>query len=266
MKEWDADFHLRSPLFAPLSPAWQRLACRNWPELADYDRMLAATALTNKSGIPIKFVAQQQKTSQKDYELRTYHSGEILTRGDNWHDFFNALVWFTYPLSKREINCRHVIPATAGGRSAWQNALTHFDESGLIVASSCETLTAYIENFEWKKLFRENCEKTAQQMEFFIFGHGLYEKALAPYIGMTGHALLLRVEPSFFAKTIEEKNALIDEIVAQRLQEISSPAELSPVPLLGYPGWHNENSEEAFYDNRNYFRGKNSCAAQPAQS
>jgi hypothetical protein len=35
-----------------------------------------------------------------------------------------------------------------------------------------------------------------------------------------------------------------------------SSAQLTPVPVLGYPGWIGENQYEAYYDNKQYFRDR----------
>jgi len=35
---------------------------------------------------------------------------------------------------------------------------------------------------------------------------------------------------------------------------IQSPQDLSPFPLLGLPGWHPDNEQENFYENKDYFR------------
>jgi hypothetical protein len=31
-------------------------------------------------------------------------------------------------------------------------------------------------------------------------------------------------------------------------------ADLTPIPILGYPGWSIDNGNSAFYDNQQYFR------------
>ena len=94
-------------------------------------------------------------------------------------------------------------------------------------------------------------------MGFYLFGHGLYEKALQPYIGMTGQGLLLTVEQEFFTWTLMRRLVYLDKKVAAYLnapEHCRSTRELSPVPLLGVPGWARENAEESYYDNTAYFR------------
>jgi hypothetical protein len=94
-------------------------------------------------------------------------------------------------------------------------------------------------------------------MGFFIFGHGLYEKALQPYVGMTGQGLLVPVEQAFFAWPQEQQLAHLDGLLADYLNEpqhCRNTRELCPVPLLGVPGWAADNEAAAYYDNSDYFR------------
>ena len=90
-----------------------------------------------------------------------------------------------------------------------------------------------------------------------IFGHGLYEKALQPYIGMTGQGVVLAVEQDFFIWALPQQLAHLDTLLADRLalpEYGKSTRELSPVPLLGVPGWTADNEREAYYENTRYFR------------
>jgi hypothetical protein len=94
-------------------------------------------------------------------------------------------------------------------------------------------------------------------MGFYLFGHGLYEKALNPYLGMTGQGLLLAVAPEFFSWSQAAQLAHLDERVAEYLADqdhCRTTRELSPVPLLGIPGWCTDNQSESYYDNTDYFR------------
>jgi len=74
---------------------------------------------------------------------------------------------------------------------------TLFDESGVIVAYSNSQLAKLLCDFKWKELFWLCREEVNAQMGFYLFGHGLYEKAMQPYVGMTGQGLLMPVEMEF---------------------------------------------------------------------
>ena len=92
---------------------------------------------------------------------------------------------------------------------------------------------------------------------FFVFGHALYEKALNPYIGMTGKGVFFKVEEGFLQKALTEQLQIIDQWLVDFLsRKLAATRDLSPIPVLGYPGWTDENTVEDFYDNRQYFRPK----------
>jgi len=74
---------------------------------------------------------------------------------------------------------------------------------------------------------------------------------------MTGQGLLLAVEPAFFAWPLSRRLEHLDSLLADYLaepQHCRSTRDLSPVPLLGVPGWAAENDNAAYYDNTAYFR------------
>jgi hypothetical protein len=66
-------------------------------------------------------------------------NGEVETRPDNWHDFFNALVWLSFPQTKncrQRQSCRSAMSRSGEARGTIRDALTHFDECGIVVLSS----------------------------------------------------------------------------------------------------------------------------------
>ncbi len=176
--------------------------------MQDCNALLAAhrPPITVRSGLPLRFVAQQsgKPPFEAQYEPRCYLSGEVQMRAQDWHDLFNALVWLTFPKTKAVLNARHyhaLMEERASGntgRGAVRDVNTLLDESGVIVAYADNELAGLLRNFEWKELFWQRREQVRTGMGFYLFGHGLYEKALQPYVGMTGQGLLLKVEQAFF--------------------------------------------------------------------
>lgn len=217
--------------------------------------------ILNVAGNAISFTAQNLEPSAHGYEAQIFSSGAVPTRPDSIHDLFNALVWISFPLSKAAINARHIASrhnrAQSNNRGPSQDALTLFDESGVIVVSDRPDFLKLIEHFKWKELFWRQRELVTRHMRFFLFGHGLMEQMLTPYIGLTGKALLLNVESAWLRGNIHR---LLQHIDARSRTQIASPAcfvrgrDLLPLPLLGIPGWSQENERESFYDNVNYFR------------
>lgn len=258
---------LQSSIFAPLHPVISCLKSDGFPALDELNVLLAAQPIAVQSGRELRFVGQAvgRLAFEQQYEPRCYLTGEVQTRTDNWHDLLNALVWLTFPKAKAAINARHYAALTnlttahetSSQRGAVRDTNTLLDESGVIVVYADAELAGLLRNFSWRELFWQRREKVKSRMGFYVFGHGLYEKALHPYVGMTGQGLLLAVEPAFFSWPLAEKLAHLDMLLADYLADPAhcrSTRELSPVPLLGVPGWSADNDCEAYYDNTDYFR------------
>lgn len=269
--EWNREALLQSPLFAPLHPILSELEGNAFPTLQDCNALLASrrTPVAVQSGMPLRFVAQERGKLpfEAQYEPRCYLKGEVPTRADNWHDLLNALVWLTFPKAKAAINARHYDAlteeraideaATRSERGAVRDVNTLLDESGVIVVYADDGLAGLLSNFKWKELFWQRRKQVQSSMGFFLFGHGLYEKVLNPYVGMTGQGLLLTVEQEFFAWPPMQQLAHLDDLLADYLASpgnCRSTRDLAPVPLLGVPGWSAENEDAAYYDNTAYFR------------
>lgn len=263
---WVPEQLLQSPLFASLHPALQHFVGKPFPDLAAWNLLLDRhyPGIRVHSGHPLRFVAQGQGrlAFESQYEPRCYLNGEVQTREHNWHDLFNALVWLIFPKAKAAINTRHyqALKSAHDGhsqRGKVRDMATLLDESGVIVVSADKSLSNLLQGFQWKELFWQRRQQVNEAMGFYVFGHGLYEKMLQPYIGMTGQGLLLDVEQEFFSWPLVEQLAHVDHRVAEYLANpahCSSTRELQPVPLLGVPGWSAENEQESYYDNTNYFR------------
>ena len=265
--EWNKEALLRMPCFTPLHPIIASLETDCFPSLQDCNALLAAhrPTIAVHSGLPLRLVRQQygRLPFEAQYEPRCYLKGEVPTRENNWHDLLNALVWLTFPKSKAAINARHFQALTGeddtkrSQRGVVRDTSTLLDESGVIVPCAEEGLAELMRSFRWKELFWERRAQVQGCMGFYLFGHGLYEKAMRPYIGMTGQGLLLPVEQAFFTWSQARQLAHLDELLAEYLsapENCRSTRELTPVPLLGVPGWTEENECAAYYENASYFR------------
>jgi len=263
---WDRQFLHRLPLFEPLREHGARFATADWPTLNELQAAFDARGVVSGAGVPLRVVAQdasRARTFDDRYEARLFLKGELQVRERNWHDVFNALAWLAFPRAKAAVNARHYQAllaqqaALAANRGATQDALTLFDEGGVIVACSEPDLLPMLRAFEWKRLFWRERERVINHMRWLLFGHAIYEKALTPFVGITGRAVLLTVDGGFFTLNLREQMALLDTRVAALIAHGSlfkTTRELAPVPILGVPGWWPENREEVFYDNTGYFR------------
>jgi hypothetical protein len=265
--DWDREALLLSPLFAPLHPILSEIGVEGFPALEDCNALLATrhSPITVQSGMPLRFVPQQRGRLpfEAQYEPRCYLKGEVQMRESDRHDLFNALVWLTFPKTKSALNARHyhaLITEKAMGknrRGAVRDVNTLLDESGVIVVYSDEGLAGLLRDFRWKELFWQSREQVRERLGFYLFGHGLYEKALHPYEGMTGQGFLVRVQQVFFSWPYAQQLKHLDSLSADYLaspEHCRTTRELSPVPLLGVPGWTAENDSATYYDNTAYFR------------
>jgi hypothetical protein len=199
---------------------------------------------------PLIFIAQDDSLPfpEMNYEERIFNHGLIATRPHNWHDFFNAMVWKTFPQTKSAINALHqqgILQQSGPMRSRRRDLLTLFDESGVIIIAK-KPILELIKNHQWHALFVENKALWLNgSIQIKTFGHALFEKYRSPYIGLTAQALL-------FDENIVELDGFLSHQLSQN-HLLNSKAELSPLPLLGIPQWH-ENQDDAFYANTQYFR------------
>lgn len=270
MVPWRPDFYKQSPLFNPLCPLVERFAAHtDWPSLDDLQQLLdeREEPLRTRHGALLKVVPQEGKPDHfaQHYAPRIYLNGEIQTRTRNWHDFFQLLSWFLFPRTKAVINAIHIPLAKArlekgvdiGRRTPVENMLSLFDEGGAVLVADDPSLLELVREFKWKALFWQRRDELNEKFDCVVFGHAMYEKALAPYLGMTANTILLQGDREYFEGDRETRLAWIDEKLAAIFESGESyqqPRDLQPFPILGMPGWDPANNEEGYYDNTDYFR------------
>jgi len=261
---WNIDWLTRSEMFAPLRPVAAGLPAIGWPDL-DLLNALAedhGRRVVNAQGVRVCFVAQapKPKSFEAAFEPRAYLKGEVQVRAFDWHDLFNALVWMTFPTTKAVINARHYESMAASGRGnrpPQRDALTLFDEDGVVVVSTDAKLLDLARGFRWKELFWRRRDEVEARMRFCVFGHAFFSKARQPFVGLTGKAVLLEVPGTFLELARAAQIAELDRLLAMHIwgrERFRHGRELSPLPVLGVPGWWSGNEREEFYDDTAYFR------------
>jgi len=243
-----------SPLFAPLQKWLAQLPPQ--PDSGAIAALAERHAIHTENGRQIRFVPPQ--ADGLAYECRIWESGEVETRPDNWHDFFNALVWLTFPRTKIAISASHVRAMTPEGeaRGTRRDALTHFDECGIVVLSSSPKLLELLRGFQWRTLFVEQRAEVRRAMRFIVFGHATYESLLKPFRGLTAKAVLYEVSEDWLAQPYGEQIAAVDALLAADLGSgrFQRPRDFQPLPLLGIPGVVAESEDPAYYDDAWQFR------------
>jgi hypothetical protein len=273
---WEPQFFEQSSLFnsvREVSRPFSQLP--QWPTLAQFASEFKKRKIQSYANQPVHPVAQAgaPETFEDHYESRIYLKGELQTRLENWHDFFNALCWLQFPNIKSALNALHFEASKTRklgtNRSPLENALTLFDECGAVIVADEDALLERVRQHEWKalfyetahwdkNLFRNNKASSGQHIRCYVVGHAMYEKALTPYLGMTAHSVLLNRGSDFFQQPYAGQLAEIDRLVADCWinRKIQQPKDLQPFPLLGVPGWWRQAQDEAFYANEEYFRSK----------
>lgn len=219
-----------------------------WLEAAN--RLARSRSLNNAFDQPVRFVADDSSPlgDWPAYETRIARSGEIPTRlqaEGAWHDYFNALAWLAFPLAKAAINRRQseaIDESGIGGRRGpLRDALTLFDESGVLFSTDDTGIAAALAAGDWQELFVRRREAFQGSITVQVFGHALLQKLRSPYKSICGHALVLaRADDDCLAQ------ALLSPAFGKPL--------LCPLPLLGVPDWWPANASAGFYNDEQVFR------------
>lgn len=221
----------------------------------------------NYLGLPLSFVAQAELPAATAYEAFIGSSGKVPTR-DNLHDFLNALIWLSFPAIKARLNALQAAELAKAGtlsssskpRGAARDAATIFDENAalLVVRDNAEgqALVAALRNHQWADAFIAQRQRFGADAQVWLFGHALLEKLVHPYKAITAHTLVLFAPASYFALDPDARRGWIDQQVAADLaQHGSLVGRLTPLPVLGVPGWC-PGQDDTFYADSAVFRPK----------
>ncbi|MCM8596562.1 DUF3025 domain-containing protein [Accumulibacter sp.] len=243
-----------SGLFEPIRPLLKEIGPQ--PDELILNALSSARGIGTGSGQPVRF--RPPRPDGLEYEQRIWLHGEVATRPGNPHDLFNALVWLTFPLTKAALNARHVraVPGRNAARGRERDAMTHFDECGVIVVSAERGLLELMRSFQWKSLFWERRDDLRRQLRCFVVGHALYEQLQRPFRGLTGKAILYGEEEAWLERPLAAQVAAVDRRLADQLAAGAhgDPRHFQPLPLLGLPGVTPESESPAYYDDPWQFR------------
>ena len=232
------------------------------PSVVDsFCQQAAALALVNHAGQPLRFVPQAALPEGTAYEEFIGATGQVPTR-DNLHDFFNGLVWLTFPAIKRQLNALQAAQIAREGvgksRGPARDAATIYDENAalLVVRDSAEgaALVDALRQHRWREAFVDRAAQFGSDAQVWLFGHALMEKLVAPYKAITAHTRVVLAGDDYFALDDGARRAWIDSTESQRLAaEGLSNAGFTPLPVLGIPGWWPQQDDD-FYNDATVFR------------
>lgn len=226
------------------------------------------------AGQPLSFTNQSDLPHGVAYEQFIGDTGKIPTR-DNLHDWFGACIWSAFPKSKAMLNHhhrQHLDDTQHGnGRNRVRDAITVFDENGVILAVSKDAIGRQIAEhlcqFDWVNSlvvprqfwYRPDADGQGDtHAQAVIFGHALLEQLIYPRKNLCGHTLVVPVDASFFEVSLAERLVILDDCLARRLDEwlslpTATPRDLQPLPVLGVPYFW-DTQEMDFYQDKSVFR------------
>jgi len=206
-------------------------------------------ALTTRPAIPLaagplRFVDSRELPQGEAYEAFIARTASVPTR-DNLHDLFNGLVWLRFPALKRRLNelqSEQIAQAGIGAtRGAVRDALTLFDENAALWQAPPGLVEA-LRRRDWHALFITD-RQAWRDARLTLFSHALMEKLTQPRKAITAHVWLVPEE--------QDAQAFL---AASLTPELLSAKPHLPLPVLGVPGWWQENEAQGFYDDASVFR------------
>lgn len=249
------------PWYDAVRPSFERAAPPVDGFIDAFNVAARALDLRNGAGMPLSFVPQAALPEGMAYEEFIGATGQVPTR-DNLHDFFNALVWQTFPGIKRALNALQAAQIARAGvgksRGPARDAATIFDENAaLLVVRDNEAGRALVDDLRahrWLAALYDKRGMFGRDAEVWLFGHALMEKLVAPRKAITAHTRIVFAPAEVFALSWDGRRDWIDAAVARVLvEEGLSNAAFTPLQALGVPGWW-PGQDEAFYRDETVFR------------
>jgi hypothetical protein len=186
---WDARALLGERAAWPIESVFAEFrACSVWPTRQQWNEH--ATQHEGEGAIQFCDNAARRRGApwrkSELYDGRIFLGNQVPSREACWHDFFNMLVWRTFPKAKRAINkaqwlaLGRWLPGEAGdklpgARLPEQDALALLDEGGLILLYTNERaaeITRAVEAREEGELLAMAADGVLVTL---LFGHALYE-------------------------------------------------------------------------------------------
>jgi len=263
---WDRQIWFTNPIFTELVSLFPLQACTDFPTVSELDNWRQLF----RPELPVHFVDNALLAADgRYYEAFIYHTQQVPTRQPNWHDLFGALIWCLFPQTKQLLNQLHIREIElhgASSRTPLRNKLTLLDECGVLILYRQQhtNVLEMLREQHWQAAFvshRQQWQGQSSEPAFaaMMFGHANYEMATRPFIGLTGKMLALAVPDEFFSQSLRQRIDFIDTTLSEQIANqgiLFDPQQLTPLPLLGVPGWYTANSLPEFYQNTDYFRPK----------
>ncbi len=227
-----------------------------------YAAALHHAAADRQVRLPVRFVPQSHLPVGEAYEAFIARTRQVPTR-DHLHDLFNGLVWQRWPHTKAQLNALQATEIARDGitarRGPVRDAITVFDENGAVLLAPPLLWHALLQR-DWQALFLTHRPLWQAQARLVLFGHALMEQLVRPRKNLTAHVLVLpQVPAGMDVQALDDGDAHTwaqwDAHIAAHLKAawlVGKP--LTPLPVLGHPGWWPDNENPAFYADTAVFR------------
>lgn len=240
--------------------AWTEGGCA-----AALNQVAAEVGMTAAASVrPVRFVAQAQLPAGDAYEAFIARTRQVPTR-DNLHDFFNGLVWQRWPRTKAQLNVLQASEIARDGistrRGPVRDAITVWDENGALLLAPPVLWEALLHR-NWMCLFVTH-RALWQHARLVLFGHALMEQLVRPRKNLTAHVLVLpQLSTALGTDALAALDAGDTKVWADWDHAVAShltadwlaTKPLTPLPVLGIPGWCSDNETPAFYEDVQVFR------------
>lgn len=225
------------------------------------------------SELSYRFIDQDSHPDSRYYEQIIFDDKQIPTRANSWHDYFNGLIWLSFPQTKAMLNHLHWQDIAKHGlkhRTPVRDRVTHFDECGIVLLTDIADVERKLKQHNWRGLFIDDNKHWFAEKNGIIpihFGHANLEMLRKPFIGLTAKVLVIKSKEMLHhahssyalqssAETRQRAQKGLDEGLLEYLTNepvFTERGSLLPMPILGVPTWHNGVQDEDFYNNKDYF-------------
>ncbi|MFL6658644.1 MAG: DUF3025 domain-containing protein, partial [Massilia sp.] len=119
-----------------------------------------------------------------------------------------------------------------------------------------EAIVAALREHQWTEALFTQRDVYERDVQLWLFGHALMEKLVAPRKAITAHTRVVLADDTYFALDQPARRDWLDQHLAAALaSEELNTACFTPLPVLGVPGWC-EDQDAAFYADTSVFRPK----------
>lgn len=233
---WNAQFLLGHPLFAPFEALARGLrgdsfpSCEALTALSEQERLRRAPSASPLEFVPA--VKKSRRAKRTQLVLDELYDGSIHLRGQvpclhhSYHDLFNALAFSAYVRSKRALHARQFnalkawagdAPKLPGRRTREQDALTIFDEGGVVVLLEPGMMRTWRTSDQPLSLSAHQPKSGALPL---LFGHALVEHLFDGHTQIRASALVIEL-----AEPLSTIPDILDAADVELAARINDPAQ-----------------------------------------